>query len=450
MEQGNAVIFVGAGLSQGAGLPGWEELLETPSRESEIPSESDLPLKAEYIITEGTYHRERLEQHILAEIATTSPRPTSTHSSLSLLPVNQFWTTNYDTLLEESIPDATVVEVDSRIQVLGSVNRSIVKMHGSIGTDDGRHKWESPPVITRSDYENYERDWPRTASLLRATYLSKTFLFLGFSFTDANIEILLSLSRRLSSDAGTRHLTVIRRPSAKDSDARRLHNLKVRDLELSGVRVLEIDDHAEIEPLLERLIRRTRPTRLFIAGSGETTDTKFRGYCSALGVALANKIDWEICSLGGPSGWCVSREVARIRRAENTYSPEQIVTRFRGSTAPPPPMDERVGTAVFSDLTREPLVKGTLAESRAMVVIEGATRTKEEIIWAAEAGLGVVPIAGSGGAAQEYWQENRDNPPELGGQTVDIAVWERLGSDDPHVAARAAVALLSQAMYETQ
>ncbi|WP_271800674.1 hypothetical protein [Dietzia maris] len=112
-------------------------------------------------------------------------------------------------------------------------------------------------------------------------------------------------------------------------------------------------------------------------------------------------------------------------------------------------MDERVGTAVFTDLEREPLVHGLLDESRAVLVIAGGDRTREEIEWSTSYGAGVVPLATSGGAAYEYWERHKSAPPDLGGQPTDPRTWQRLGFDDPIVAARAAASLLEQAMYST-
>jgi hypothetical protein len=62
-------------------------------------------------------------------------------------------------------------------------------------------------------------------------------------------------------------------------------------------------------------------------------------------------------------------------------------------------------------------------------------------------GVGIIPIAASGGAAQDYWSEHSMKPPALGGQPVDQQTWLNLNSDQHVVAARAAHALLKQAMY---
>lgn len=448
-DLGSAGLFVGAGLSAAAGLPGWASLLEAPRAESNVPPmPHDLPLMAEFILLDPTYSRERLEQHILDSTLAVGVDVTDSHRALARLAVDQVWTTNYDPLIERADRAALIICSDRDVQSIGTARKTIIKMHGSIKPSGPTAQWDAPPVITRSDYETYEDKHHRLWALLRASYLSRTLLFLGFSFADPNIEILQRLARRHGTAAGDRHVAVMKRPDGSEPDDLRRHNLRVRDLEASGVRIHEVASHDDLPGLLTALVRRTRPPRLFISGS--KTDENFDLACKEMARALADRIEWEVCSLGGEAGWITTREIARIRRAEGTYDASRLVFHSRRKSGPPPAeMDERVGTSVFDDLEREPLVHGLLDESRAVLVVGGGTRTAEEIEWATELGLGVVPFAASGGTARDYWEAQRASPPDLGGREIDRAAWERLGAARD-IAARAASALLAQAMYYTE
>ncbi len=85
-----------------------------------------------------------------------------------------------------------------------------------------------------------------------------------------------------------------------------------------------------------------------------------------------------------------------------------------------------------------------------MVVIGGGERTTEEVRLARAAGVGVVPIAASGGAAQAAWEEScagRCPTAQLGGRSVDPSIWSQLASTNGYIVAQAAEALLKQAMY---
>lgn len=446
-DLGNAGIFVGAGLSAAAGLPDWAGLLKEPCDESNVPLMShDLPLTAEYILIEGIYSRERLKQHILDKTLAAGVASTPSHHALARLGVDQVWTTNYDPLIEKADGTSLVITRDDDIHRIGTTRKTIIKMHGSINPDP-RPSWDADPVITRSDFETYEDKHRRLWALLRASYVSKALLFLGFSFADPNIEILMRLARTHGTAARDRHVTVMRRPDGSNPDGLRRHELKVRDLEASGVRVHEVPSYDALPELLTELVRRTRPPRLFISGSG--TGENFDCACRLMAGVLADLVGWEVCSLGGPAGWFTTREIARIRRAEGKYDPSRLVFHSRKKEGQPPPaeMDERIGTTVFDDLERAPLVRNLLDESRAVLVLGGGDRTREEIGWATEFGVGVVPLAASGGAAHRYWESRRSSPPDLGGRKTGRATWDLLGSD-VDVATRAAAALLKQAMYQ--
>ncbi|MEV0357752.1 SIR2 family protein [Nocardia sp. NPDC050697] len=449
---GNGALFIGAGLSVAAGLPTWSQLLKPLQDRAEVPNHHDYPLVAEYLANDkknvGT---EALREHIL-EVIAQKIEPTDGHKLLAHIPVKEIWTTNYDELIENACDENTfVAKTDDDIRKIGTLNRTIVKMHGSVSAEPGP-EWAELPVITRSDYEQYEFRRPRTWALLRAAYLSKTFLFLGFSFTDPNIDILLRLARQHATSVTDRHLTVLKRPTGADELI--LHCLRVKDLESSGVKVCEIDDFDELQDIVQALVRRTRPMRLFVAGSAGVdssgtprSEDEILPWCEHVASQLAERGEWEITSLGGPSGWNVTCQLARIYISEQRYSPEKLTFYFRRKQEPPPHMNERVGTSVYTDLDREQLVGILLDDCRALLAIGGGDRTKEEINWARGRGVGVVPLAGSGGAAREYWEAHADRPPELGGRVASEVDWRNLGDPQPMIAARAAARLLEQAMY---
>ena len=287
--------------------------------------------------------------------------------------------------------------------------------------------------------------------------MSRTMLFLGFSFSDPNIEILLRLARTLGTASDDRHIAIMKPPNGPTDtdDDRRIHELRVMDLENSGVTVCEVQDHSEIPDLLADLALRTRPPRFFIAGSSKLVDPTpeqdeeiLGPWCAAIASTLVDEHGWEIHSLRGPAGWLTSRDVARTRLKEGNYDPSQIVLHFRGKSEPPDAPPERVGTSIYTDRTREQLVPSVLDDCRALVAIRGGGRTAEEIRWANDRRVAVIPVAGSGGAANDYWQANLSAPPDIGSRPTDTATWKLLNDRDPGIAARAAKKLLEQAMYK--
>lgn len=440
---GNAALFIGAGLSQAAGHPGWPQLLEEPSLRAAIPKAvEDLPLAAQYFVQETPGGREALESHILARLSDVKVDPTEGHRLLARLPVDDIWTTNYDCLIEESIPDVTVVanENDLRDRQMAG-HRRIIKMHGSL-SQENKPSWLASPVITRRDYEQYETLHPRMWSLLRATFLTRSFLFLGFSFTDPNVEVLLRLSRALHSIGTPEHFTVLRRPSAPESV--RLHDLRVRDLEESGIGVCEVVDFNELAPMIGKLIRRTRPRRLFLSGS-DPGQGDFLELCRTLGHRLAQE-SVSLASLAGTAAMEISFAFGRSLIAEERYDSDRVRFYFRPKPEQPTPqLRERIGTAIYTVLPKEELRWAVLAESRALLVIGGGETTREEVSAAIEQGVPVVPLAMSGGTALDIWSNTTAET--LGITDGESRDWALLNHDDAHISVAAAVRLVSQAMY---
>jgi hypothetical protein len=443
---GNAAIFVGAGLSMGAGYPGWNELLEEPRTSLGVLEDfDDLPLLAQYYVQATPGGQPALSNHILAALDAVDPQPSEGFRLLRELDVDDIWTTNYDCLIEKSITDARVIvcEDDLRLRHLPQ-RRRITKMHGSLSVEKPT-SWLADPVITRSDYEQYELNHPRLWAMLKATYLTKSMLFLGFSFTDPNIDILLRLSRTLRRSEGPEHFTVLRRP--KDGGQRRLHELRVVDLERSNIAVYEVDEFDQLDEFLRRLVRRTKKRKLFISGSnpdgGSVTDV-----AKMLG-SRAAEYNIGIASLAGPAAMVVSYEFGREHRKTGRYEPRDIELYFRQKSGQAPPLSERVGTAIYTDYDQERLRNYVIDQCRAVIVLGGGDTTSSEVDLAMSMGVPVIPVAHTGGVAKLVWEQR--SVTELLSTTDDVAVhevdWGLLGDSDPQISVSAAIRIVRRVMY---
>ena len=400
---------------------------------------------AQYFVISTPGGRAALESHILTTLSAITPTPTKGHKLIRRLGVGDIWTTNYECLLEEAIPEAPVVtSEDDLAKRRVSSNRQITKMHGSL--ENSRSSgWLASPIITRSDYEQYEMLHPRMWASLKATYMTRTFLFLGFSFSDPNIEILLRLSRTLLNVGAPEHFTVIKKPD--EPNKLRDHELKVQDLESSGIAVHEISAFADIVPLLERLVQRTRRERLFVSGSEGTNPADVREIGKKIGHRLAES-SIEIVSLAGAAGFAVSFPFGYSLRVNRNYEPERIKFYFRQSDSAPPLLEQRMGTAVYTGWTREEILDDLLPECRGVLVLGGGERTMDEVNRSVELRLPVIPVPMSGGTAMELYN-SRNIDYLLGREATDADVrdWRILEDQDSDVATAAVFRLVRRAMY---
>lgn len=440
-----AALFVGAGLSIQAGHPSWDQLMRPLTDELGLTDGHDLTLAAEYFEHAPSGGRARLEGHLATELSRIQT-PAEGHRLAMQLGVQEVWTTNFDPLLELADTSVSVVNIEDDAPTVASGHRVVIKLHGGFDLTKGEPSWRGKPVISRGDFERYDIEHPRLWALLQASYLTRTMLFLGFSFTDPNIELLLRLARRQGTTRNNHHLAVLKRPVEAGIAE---HRLRVKDLESNGVSVCEIDSFDELPVLLQSIKRRSRPPRLFVSGSGKSE--QIRPWCEHIGAVIARHEAWEIASLAGDAGWWTTQQTGRLRQEAGTYLPEQLKLYFRRKAdAPAPPLTARIGTTVFSTHDRHPLVDEVIDSCRAMVVIGGGRRTAEEVALARDAGVGVVPIAASGGAAQATWAESGAGTrptAQLGGRAIDPSIWSQLANTDGYIVAQAAEALLKQAMY---
>lgn len=206
-ENNRLVIFVGSGVSNNSGVPTWGGLIEAIADEigyegrcdkcreqiEDCPDKScrnrftaDEFLKIpEYyfqsVENEDEYHN-LIKQTLSANVESNA----IDEEILRILP-QHIITTNYDKLLENAKSDNTifykVVSQDS--ELLSRINdRYIIKMHGDI---------EDPKtmILKESDYIEYEQRHPLVTTYIKSLLVNHTFLFLGYSLNDSNLNLIV-------------------------------------------------------------------------------------------------------------------------------------------------------------------------------------------------------------------------------------------------------------------
>lgn len=147
----NAAVFIGAGVSVGAGYPSWKELLREIGDELGVKSDDvyDLAALAQWSVSD-TGGATRIRQVIRDQIAVDHDIPAPLNI-LARMPIRHLWTTNYDRLIERALlairrPCSVIsAQGDLALKVTAGAAR-VYKMHGTVDQLD-------EIVISTDDYE---------------------------------------------------------------------------------------------------------------------------------------------------------------------------------------------------------------------------------------------------------------------------------------------------------
>lgn len=331
-----AAIFVGAGMSAGAGFVDWRGLLReiAGDLQLDVDEEHDLIALAQYEYNRND-SRNRLNTKIIEEFRDRATLLGS-HRWLARLPIDTVWTTNYDRLLEQAYADAgKTVDVKHRqVELLKRTpysDVSLFKMHGDVG-----HPNEA--VLIKDDYEQYNETRALFSERLRGDLSWRQFLFLGFSFTDPNIDYIFSRLRamlRQDKDNQQTRYCIMRKPSAPKEGAEKYDALlaqfkrderhlphRIRDLGRFNIEVVLIDEYSEIEDLLRNLCLRVSAKNVFISGSAHefspVAQSRIEGFCRKLGGELISRGYNLVSGFGlGISGCCIIGAHEQVKRTAN-------------------------------------------------------------------------------------------------------------------------------------
>jgi hypothetical protein len=311
MQSDSAALFVGAGLSRPAGFVDWRELMRQCAEAVglDVKREHDLVAVAQYYLNQSLMSRAGINQIIVDELLKQG-RMTANHSIIARLPISTIWTTNFDTLLEDAFRQAgrliDVKTTDSQLSYTARDRETVIyKMHGDSARPD-------EVIICKEDYERYATKHKVFQDKLEGDLVSRNFLFLGFSFTDPNLQYMLAYLRTLLGVNQREHYAVMRRVQRNDyspgADGQKdfeydsvKQSLQVQDLQRYSVQTVLINEYSEVTTLLEEIESRYHQRTVFISGSAKDFQPPFdgdrmRSFCEELGV---NVIDRDLNLVSG-------------------------------------------------------------------------------------------------------------------------------------------------------
>ncbi|MBQ7274515.1 MAG: SIR2 family protein [Clostridiales bacterium] len=274
IRNGNAAVFGGAGLSRASGYVVWKELLRPLAEDIsiKIDEEHDLTEIAQYVKNKSG-NRASINTTII-EAFSKDVNSNENVDILTRLPIYTYWTTNYDCLIEEGLRTANRnADVKIDFKQLSSTKRDrdaiVYKMHGDVN-----HPADA--VLTKDDYVQYDRKHPLFRNVLQGDLISKTFLFIGFSFEDPNIDSVFGQIRLLLDENIRNHFcimkNVVKDECKNDEDfgyKKARQDLWEQDLSRYGIQTVFVDDYSEITDILKQIEEAVLANNVFISGSIE-------------------------------------------------------------------------------------------------------------------------------------------------------------------------------------
>ncbi|WP_188835437.1 SIR2 family protein [Flexivirga endophytica] len=191
VRQGALSLMIGAGVSMGAGLPGWTELLD--QLKDSLVSDAEIVASKEFSGLPPLDQAELLQRirergiadGVIAAVTRKAGgkliRPALGHFLLAGLRCRQVATTNYDLLYEAAVTSQGDAQ---RIHSLpyerpDPGNPWILKLHGDVKHND--------LVLSRSSFVEYDGSRSATGAVFQAMLMTSHVLFVGLSFTDDNV-----------------------------------------------------------------------------------------------------------------------------------------------------------------------------------------------------------------------------------------------------------------------
>lgn len=430
LEEGHVAIFAGAGMSKAVGYVNWPELLEDIAHELglSVDKEHDLISLAQYHVTfKGS--NAALAKKILQEFSEQAEE-SETHRILARLPIPTFWTTNYDAVIESALEKAfKVVDTKHSVTQLADAKpkRDVVvyKMHGDVTLP-------RDAIISKEQYEDYHRSHEAFITALSADLISKTFLFIGFSFTDPNLDYVLS-RLRLSSPVRDHYCFMKRETKSPTDDDEifryktRKQELKVLDLKRYKIQTLLIDDYDLIPQILTEIERRFRKRTIFISGSAEEYAPWGRPTAQAFIHSLSKRIITSNFRIVNGFGWGVGSAVINgaleaVYENPKKFSEDQLIIKpfpqFETSNKKLPELWEEYRQRMISLAGIAIFLYGNKQDHDSKII--SANGVIREFDIAVQHGLVPIPIGATGYAAKTIWEVIEKDPKRFYGDNNEI------------------------------
>lgn len=435
VSEGYAAVFAGAGLSRSSGYASWKDLIRPLANDIglDVEKENDLVAVAQYYRNERG-NRASINQRILNEFT----RDVSINENVKILtrlPISTYWTTNYDELLEEGLTKSNrKADIKTTQQSLADNiydrDAVIYKMHGDV-------RCPAKAVLTKDDYEIYENERPLFRTVLQGDLVSKTFLFIGFSFEDPNLDYILGQIRLLLGESTRDHYCFFETVKQYEGECERDYlyrkvkqELRIKDLRRYGIQAILLENYAEITDILSRIEHGSLSRNIFISGSlSEYAAPWTKETVEIFAFSLARRLvhdDYKIISgfgLGIGSS-VINGALEEIMQSKYKHVDEHLCLRPFPQVITGPTPREQLWKKYREDMLKQAGIAifmfGNKISDNGAVIADGVLKEYEI---AKETQTAIIPIGSTGWAASRISDDvkkNIDDYPYLAKHMEDL------------------------------
>jgi hypothetical protein len=262
VENGSCVLFAGAGISLGTGLPSWRALVKgLIERVGDIEPRKAITLRDEYdaghLLRAAQYAKDELGPHeyfqFLGNILSLGVAPHVNHDLICSIPFRAVITTNFDKLIETAftlrhrrMPTTfTGKSLSALASGLYANSFFLFKLHGDIDQPESI-------VLTRQDFDQIIYHSPHIKTFLHSMFARNTILYVGYSLNDPDFDLILGeLAAQFAGNTPV-HYALLPEP-----DPLKAQELKTR-FNIRALPYDPADEHAAVTNFLEALRDRRR------------------------------------------------------------------------------------------------------------------------------------------------------------------------------------------------
>ena len=403
LRKGHLALFCGAGATADATNATWLDLFREELKVIDKDVNDYYKLAEYYKLHFGKSKLINTVTNLFSEY-----KPSKHIMHLLKLPVYEFWTTNFDCIIENMIEENTgvmpsvIYNSSNIIKINENKKYRVFKLNGSITDGDSM-------ILTATDYDNYKYKQALLIEFLKRELVLNTFLFIGYSFDD---NLVLSCLREIKQCFPTLDYYHYRLEKRSNKHAI-FQKIEAKYFEDNyNIKTIFVNSYDEIDDFIEHIYARFTERNVFISGSFRNLSRDEEDNANLLCKVLVHKLIDEGFNIysgdGKRLGSYILTNATRKMMDENIANQNRLVIM--------PYIDHSFKTKKADDVDRVNLVRRMINDCSAAIFLYGQSETGEaspgaivEYNEAQMRNMLTIPIPSTGFAAKQIYDSIIEN-----------------------------------------